>query len=53
MSIALIYRHLNFFLLMEHTSHIQGIRGLIKKEIQLNLCNILSIFIFNELYLFT
>ena len=29
---------------------IQG--GLSKKEIQLNLCNIFSIFIFNELYLF-
>ena len=28
-------------------------RGLNKKEIQLNLCNIFSIFIFNELYLFT
>ena len=27
--------------------------GLNKKEIQLNLCNIFSIFIFNELYLFT
>ena len=26
--------------------------GLNKKEIQLNLCNIFSIFIFNELYLF-
>ena len=27
--------------------------GLNKKEIQLNLCNIFSIFIFNELYLFS
>ena len=26
--------------------------GLYKKEIQLNFCNIFSIFIFNELYLF-
>ena len=38
---------------LEVSAHVllkQG--GLNKKKIQLNLCNIFSIFIFNELYLF-
>ena len=45
--------HWNTRLAASDVFHMFTQGGLNKKEIQINLCNTFSIFIFNELYLFT